>query len=186
MVSRYVVGVLGALVLGADAISTRPYWNATRTTVCADNCWSTTTLYPECTEATSYVTTTEWSTTTIWGENETYTTTYTQPASTLTSYITVTEGGSTGSSSLVSSSSSSNSYPQGTPSTSTYPQGTPSISSYPQGTPSTSQPSQVATTVTAYVTTSIYVVSDVPGPTETDWKTWVDPFCFLTSMRIDH
>lgn len=161
MVSRYVVGVLGALALGTNAVSTRPYWNTTRTSVCADNCWSTTTVYPECTEATSYVTETKWATTTVGGENETYTTTYTQPASTVVSYVTVTEGRSTGSSSVDSTSWSPSSYPQGTPPT----------SSYPQGTPSTSQPSQVATTVTAYVTTSIYVVSDLPGSTETDWET---------------
>lgn len=150
MVSRYVAGVLGALVLGANAVSTRPYWNATKTTVCADNCWSTTTLYPECTEATSYVTETEWSTSTLWGENQTVTTTYTQPASTVTSYITISEGGSWGSS--VDSS-------------------TWGPSSYPQGTVPTSKPSQIASTVTAYITTSIYVVSVQPGTTETDFET---------------
>lgn len=144
MVSRYVAGALGALALGADAISTRPYGDASTTTICADDCWSTTTLYSECTEVTSYVTETKWSTSTIWGDNQTSTATYTEPASTITSYITI--------SAETSESTSS-----------------PNPHSY--GTSPTSQPSQAASTVTAYVTTSIYIVSVQPGTTETDWDT---------------
>lgn len=88
MVSRLVGAAFGALILGANAISTRPqYWNTTCTSivaVCGDDCWSTSTVYP------APVTVTELSTTTVWSKTvSTIMEVQTEPASTVT--VTVTE-----------------------------------------------------------------------------------------------
>lgn len=116
---RFVAAAFGALILSVDAISTRPhYWNGTSTTtVCGDNCWSTSTVYAEA------ATVTKWSTTTLWGEAvSTITEVLTKPASTVT--VTVTEKGSGGH------------HPSS---------GEPSASSYSQSPALSSQPASVVT-----------------------------------------
>lgn len=145
MVSRFMIVVIGALVLSVEAISTRShYWNGTRTsTICADDCWSTSTVYPDCPEPTAV---TFWSTSTVWGQIETVTKVSTQPASTIT--VTVTARG-----------------PKGPP-----PPADESSASSCSQQPTSQAWGHTPSVVTAYITQSIYIVS-VQSTTETDWET---------------